>query len=148
MTAIVEPKVMWVPVDPPREGMLIPSKMYWRDDRPLEVRVIFGDISDTPDDGDGEDPGLVRWVFSRELITDADTHGKAGLGDVHVEITCARLLLSLTSPFGTIKIRTDASKILNFIKRTYLTVSMSTESDYLPLTDSEIHEQMLDWGLM
>ena len=139
--------VMWTPVMPPREGVLIPSKMYWRDSRPLEIVIIFGDVTDTPDDGDGS-AELVRWVFSRDLVADADTHGKAGLGDVHIEITCARLLLSLTSPFGTIKVRTDADKILNFLKRTYLTVSMSTESDYLPLTDSDIHEQMLDWGLM
>lgn len=142
MAYIVEPGVMWTQLD---HNVRIVSKLLWRSDHPLEIVILFGESgSDT-----SIDEKNVVWKFSRDLITEAAKNGTSGLGDVQVKVdAAARLTLRLESPSGVVRLRTEAITILQFVQRTYREVNETDEVDLLHLTNEEIREAMLDWGLL
>jgi hypothetical protein len=146
MAFIVEPRVLWLVLDSSPQVSIV-SKLIWRTDRPMEITAAFGAEGDSPE---VQDTDYIRvWRFSRDLLTEAAASGSAGLGDVHVEIDHAsRLILRLDSPTGTIRLRTQAATVLEFVQRTLDEVAQDTETDMLPLSDDDLREMMLDWGLM
>jgi hypothetical protein len=149
MAHIVEPRVLWTVLDKDPEVMVV-SKMVWRMDRPLEIAIAFGMEGDGTDDIENADNEVIRvWRFSRDLITEAAQTGKAGLGDVYVEIDAAACLtLRLDSPTGIVRLRTSAATVLEFVQHTFREADEDDEFDMLPLSDAALAEAMLDWGLM
>lgn len=139
MAYIIEPSVVWSALDAP-STLDVASKIIWDSAHPLEIVIVFAQAGDAR--------GGISWKFSRDLITEAAENGTAGLGDVQVTIdACAQLVLRLQSPHGTVRLRTGAAAVLDFIGRTLKAVDRLTEAGLLPLTDSELREAMLDWGL-
>jgi hypothetical protein len=138
VSKITEPAVLWTPVRHP--GVTIPSRLSWDSACPLEVTVTFTEagVFGTAD--------TIRWVFGRDLITEASAGGKAGLGDVQVEVTHGMLLLLLTSPFGAIELSTEAALVLAFVQRTLREVDEDDEAGRLPLTDDELEDTVQQWG--
>jgi hypothetical protein len=128
-------------------SITIPSRVYWRSEYPLEIVIVFGATADEEDNPDYNEPdaGHVRWAFSRELVTEARAKGKAGIGDVHVEIKVNTLFLTLTSPFGEVKLRTVSGIMEDFIRRTYEVMNSGAEEDAMPLTDIELQLIMHQW---
>jgi len=135
--------VLWALAGSPGTG--IPSRVYWLPEKPLEITVIFGQ---SEEDYEADGINFIRWVFSRDLISQARAAGTAGVGDVQVKVRGNRLFLQLESPNGQVKLFTDAEAMLDFVRRTYQEVDQLTETDLLPLTDDQLREAMLDWGLM
>lgn len=144
MAYIIEPRVNWTHLD---LNVRIVSKVIWRSDHPLEIVIVFGEAGDSLDIDD-KNEGVV-WKFGRDLITEAARDGVSGLGDVQVEIdAAARMTLKLDSPAGTVRLRTEAVTILQFVQRTFREVDEDDEAGLLNLDDDALREAMLDWGLM
>jgi hypothetical protein len=135
----------WYPFED--ASIIIPSRVYWRSEHPLEIVIVFGTTVDEADNPDYNDPDAshIRWVFSRELLTEARMKGKAGIGDVHVEITRDTMFLTLTSPFGEVKLRTVSRLMEEFIRRTYEVTNSEAEEGAMPLTDIELQLIVREW---
>lgn len=125
---ITEP-VPWFPLG--NMGTVIPSSIYWTEGRPLEVTLRFNEAS---------------WVFSRDLFWIAREHGRAGLGDVHVEIDKGTVVMALTSPHGAVKLRTTDAVIRHFTDQVYAVVPLG--EDVQSFTDEDLTEAVKTWGTL
>lgn len=134
-TEIVVPMIIWTRIAADAPPVMVPSRMYWQAKKPLEVCVVFNSPGYATDDDDSDD---VRWVFGRDLVTQALRDGIAGEGDVTIEISHGLLVLHLTSPFGEITLRTEAVTVTDFIRQTFAAVDQLTEADWLPLDDAAL----------
>lgn len=135
-------EVWWEVLTAPGE-VKIPGRVFWRAEHPLEVIAIFGSTGTSTKEGKED---VARWTISRDLIREAAQKGRAGEGDVQVELdSAARLTLRLASPSGTARLRTSYSPVEKFLKMTYAEVSVLTEADCLPLGDALLESLMETW---
>jgi Streptomyces sporulation and cell division protein, SsgA len=95
------------------------ADLEWESDDPQTLRTTFHAAN-----------GNTDWVFARELVQRAFTCGRAGEGDVRIEvdISSGYLVLTLQSPDGTAEARTKSVTVGNFIARTYEVVPEAAEN--------------------
>jgi hypothetical protein len=89
----------------------------------------------------GDDQSPVEWVFGRDLLADG-LFNESGDGDVRVRPHRAhanRVELELTSPSGYALFVTNATRLAEFLDRTFELVPPGTEYAWLDLDSALTH---------
>lgn len=113
-------------VDPWGRSVDVPTTLGYRADDPFAVSLTFHAGS-----------GDVSWVVARTLLLQG-LAAPAGEGDVKVypsidEDARAVAILDFCSPDGRLVAQADSHELQNFLARTFASVPVGTESQYLDM---------------
>lgn len=128
--------IPWFPHN--RANTIVASCIEWYPDTPLQVTLRFGANGSPTTD----------WVFSRNLFREAQEHGNAGRGDVRLTFREGFCHLGLTSPNGSVMLRTYDALIQRFLAKTYAVVPLDDEAGHTSFSDADLEEIMTQWGTL
>jgi hypothetical protein len=78
-----------------------------------------------------EVPNQPDWVFARDLIDDALTHGRSGEADVQLEVKDGYLEIFLSTSDGSARLRTPKELARDFLAKSHASVPRGRESDHI-----------------
>ena len=78
-----------------------------------------------------EIPNQPDWVFARDLIDDALTHGQSGEADVRLEVKDGYLEIFLSTSDGSARLRTPKELARDFLAKSHASVPRGSENDHI-----------------
>jgi hypothetical protein len=128
MSTTVSAKLELQVVSSQQTIMPLAASLFYSSEDPYAIRVVFHDGADEP----------VEWTFARDLLS-LGLQERRGPGDVTVWPSAGSdggapgsvLNIELCSPFGQAHFEASASRISDFLHRTYQIIPIGEESEHI-----------------
>jgi hypothetical protein len=127
---------VWYDANPFSTVQFTATARWWSAD-PLVIVLEY------PSSSDDETPR--PWIVGRDLFADCFAAGKAGDGDVLLELSGDWLFVHLSSPFGDARLKTPLPGFMTFITETYRVIGRGDE-DVATSLDRELENVLRDFG--